>query len=68
MPEDRVQKPEISDDFWVWVFFRLSINEAGLEFGAWCLLTSGFWVLTSAGRHRLHIPFPIENAGIRSVI
>jgi hypothetical protein len=48
----------------VWVFFRLSNNEAELDAGIEVVLTSGFCVLTSATRHRLHIPFPIDK-GIR---
>jgi hypothetical protein len=63
MPEDRSQKSEARDGFWFGIFFRLSINEAELDAGIEVVLTSGFWLLTSATRHRLHIPFPIDNRG-----
>ena len=55
--------------FGIWVFFRLSNNEAELGAGIEVVLTSGFCVLTSATRHRLPIPFPIDKrdqvSGIR---
>jgi hypothetical protein len=49
--------------FGVRIFFRFSINEAGLDAGTEVVLTSGFCHLASAARHRLHIPFPIGNRG-----
>jgi hypothetical protein len=50
MPEDRSQESEARNGFWFGIFFRLSINEAGLDVGTEVVLTSGsvIWLLQRA--------------------